>query len=212
MWTFPIVGAAAGMVSTVTFALVHALLISDIWFSIAPMLVAGGVCGLCVGWSFGILASPPTLGGWVRYNATFIGLLALLAVLSLIIYEPTTTLSSLLALPGPPDELFVEVMPLTVGFTIAATTLVTALFGRRWWHIGPVLTTMTVVVLLLGLNLSVFGLVSVPSSRMWVVAELILLVVALIAVYATVFAVLLWRRFQPRVRAPELSGGPIRSA
>jgi len=61
-------GAAAGALAALTFAAVHALLISDIWYSLVAMLAAGAVCGATIGWSYGRLsrAIDPELAGLQR--------------------------------------------------------------------------------------------------------------------------------------------------
>lgn len=181
-------GAVAGTVSALAFAALHALLIGGIWFFLVPMLVAGAACGLCLAGTYGMVVQHPTIGGWLAYNASYVGLFAVLGVLSVVVYEPVTTITLLLAASGPPEHLFRQVLPLTVVFTVAAAAVVTLVFGRRWWHAGPVLVTTTVLVLLLGLNISVLGLVEIPASSAYVVAEVFGFVVALAAVFATVFA------------------------
>ena len=65
--------------------------------------------------------------------------------------------------------------------------LVYGLYGRRWRHIGPILLTSVVLVALLGLNVSVIGLVFFTGGEAWLIAELFALIVALDAVYAAVF-------------------------
>jgi hypothetical protein len=189
---FPVAGAVAGVTSATCFAAVHALFISDIWYAIVPTAVAASVCGACVAASFGILVRDPTVRGWLLYNATFVGLLTLLGIVSLAIYEPVTTIPTLLTLHGPPSWLFERTVPLQIGFTIAATALITPVFGRHWWHIGPVLVTATVLVIVLGLNVSIMGLVEIPRSSAYVVAELVGLILTIVVAYAVVFVVLQW--------------------
>lgn len=66
--------------------------------------------------------------------------------------------------------------------------------GRTLRHFLVVLLTCTVLVLLLGLNVSAIGLVEIPSSALFVVAELFGLIVALNAVYAMLFLGLQWQQ------------------
>jgi hypothetical protein len=191
-WTFPVTGAVAGVASATAFAAIHAVFISDIWYSIVPMAVVGAVCGASVAASFGILVRHPTVRRWLLYNATFVGLFTLLGIASLVIYEPVTTIPALLTLHGPPSGLFELTVPLQIGFTMASAALITPVFGHRWWHIGPVLVTATVLGLALGLNISIFGLVDIPRSSAYVVAELDGLILAIVVVYAVVFVALEW--------------------
>jgi len=189
-WTFPVFGAVAGAASATCFAAVHALFISDIWYAIVPTAVAASICGACVAGSFGILVRDPTVRGWLLYNTTFVGLFALLGIVSLVIYQPVTTIPALLTLHGPPSWLFERTVPLQISFTLAAAALITPLFGRRWWHIGPVLAT--VLVFALGLNISIIGLVEIPRSSAYIVAELVGLILTIVVAYAVVFVVLEW--------------------
>lgn len=48
-------GAAAGAVSAIVFALVHELLISDMWNTVPLMMAAGALCGMGIGWTYGLL-------------------------------------------------------------------------------------------------------------------------------------------------------------
>ena len=79
-WTMLATGPVAGAVSATVFAGVHALVIGPIWFFLVPMLIAGAVCGLLLAVTFGLLVGRPSVPVWLLYNATFVGLFALLAV------------------------------------------------------------------------------------------------------------------------------------
>lgn len=191
--TFPLAGAAAGIGSAVTFAWNHALLISDIWFFVVPMMVAGAICGLCIAVTFRVLVRSLSVGVWVLYNAAYVGLFALLGTLSVIVYEPITTIPALLALSGPPEHLFRQALPLTVAFGLGSAAVIAAVFGHRWWHLVPAVLTMVPLTLFLGLNISVMGLVEFPRSAWSVVALTFGLIVAIVVVYAAVFVALEWR-------------------
>jgi hypothetical protein len=140
----------------------------------------------------GILVRNPTVRCWLLYNGTFVALFTLLGIASPVIYEPVTTIPALMTLHGPPTWLFEHTVPLQISFAVAAAALITPVFGHHWWHIGPVLVTATVLVLALGPNISIFGLVDVPRSSAHVVAELVGLIVTIVVVYAVVFVALEW--------------------
>lgn len=59
---YAVSGVVAGGVSTVVFTIIHDIFISDIWFSLIPMLAAGALCWLCVAWSYALLVSAPSGG------------------------------------------------------------------------------------------------------------------------------------------------------
>jgi uncharacterized membrane protein YuzA (DUF378 family) len=187
-------GAVAGALSALAFVAIHDLLISDIWFSLVPMMVAGAVCGLCIGWTYGLLFAASSIGSWWRYNLTYVAMFAVLGGVSVLVFEPRTTMAALTAANEPPHELIGAALPMTVVFTVVSAAVVTALFGRRWSHFGAVLMTSTVLVVLLGLNVSVIGLVEIPRGSLYLVAEMFGLIVFLNVVFAVAFMALQWKR------------------
>lgn len=197
-------GAVAGAVATVAFAALHHLLISDIWFSLPFMLVAGVLCGMGVAWTFGLVRPAGSIGAWVRYNVLFVVAFVLLGAASVAVFEPMTTIAALLQAEGPPRELFGRAMPLTVGFTLAMAGLMSWHYGRNWRHFGAILLTCSLLVALLGLNVAVIGLVFFPSGSFYLVLELLGLILVLDVFYAAVF-LLLERRHVTRRAGAEAS-------
>jgi hypothetical protein len=187
IWAYLRSGAVAGAISAFAFAIIHHLFISNIWFSLIIMMVAGAVCGLCIGWSYRLLVRAPSTGSWLRYNLLYVAMFALLGAASVIVYEPVTTIGALIVANEPPDELFGQAMPMTLVFTLATAALVSLLHRRSWLNFGAVLLTCTVLVLFLGLNVSVIGLVEIPRGSLYLIAELFGLILALNAVYVAVF-------------------------
>jgi hypothetical protein len=187
-------GALAGAGSALAFTILHHLTISNIWFAVLPMLLAGAACGLCVAWSYDRLFPIATPGTWIRYNAAYVVLLVLLGAASIVAFEPVTTIAELVAAGGPPDALIATAMPLTIAFTLVAAVLIGLVWGRSLGDAAAVLVTCTVVVLLLGLNVSALGLVHVPSGALYLVAEMFGLIVALNAAYVLAYGLLERRR------------------
>ncbi len=85
--------------------------------------------------------------------------------------------------------------PLSALFTIATAALIGFRFGQGWLHYVAVLLTCAVLVLLPGLNVAIIGLVDVPSSAAYLIAEMFALIVALNLVFLGGFLVLERRRF-----------------
>lgn len=191
---YAVSGAVAGVTSTVVFTVIHDIFISDIWFSLIPMLAAGALCGLCVAWSYALLVRTPSTGSWLRYNLLYVAMFALLGALSVLAFEPVTTMAAVVTANGPPDALIGQAMPLTALFTVGTAVLVTLLYRAGWKRFGAVLLTCVVLVLLLGLNVSAIGLVDIPRGSLYLVAEMFGLIVALNAVYVVVFLALQRRR------------------
>jgi hypothetical protein len=183
-------GAAAGAVSAFAFAIIHDLLISDIWFSLIALLAAGALCGLCLGWSYALLVAAPSLRGWIRYNLLYLAMFLLLGTASVLVYEPVTTLTAVIAANAAPDELIRQAMPMTVAFTLATAALVSLLYPKSWTRFGAILLTCTVLVLSLGLNVSAIGLVDIPRGALYLILELSGLILALNGVYVVVFIAL----------------------
>lgn len=186
-------GAMAGAVSTVTFAIIHHIFISDIWFSLIFMMIAGVVCGLCVGWSYALIVKNPSLSSWLGYNAFFVAMFAILGWVSVQIFEPVTTVAALVVANEPPDELILKALPMTAVFTLSASVLVSVFYRPGWRRYGAVLLTCSVLVLFLGLNVSVIGLVEIPRSAFYLVAELFGLILAINIVFAAAFIALEWK-------------------
>jgi hypothetical protein len=184
-------GALAGALSAFVFTAIHDLMISNIWFMLVPMALAGAVCGMGLALSYALLVDSPTAGGWLRYNLLYLLLLFGLAPLSLLLFEPVTTIPALLASPdGLPAELIREILPLAAVYTLFMALFITWLYGRRWSRLVVVLPTCAVLVLLLGLNIAAFGLVHLTSGWAPLMLELLGLVVALNLVYVVVFYLL----------------------
>ena len=79
---------------------------------------------------------------------------------------------------------------MTVVFTFVMAVLITLLYGRSWTKFASVLLTCIVLVALLGLNVSVIGLVSIPAGSLYLILEMFGLIMVLNGVYLVVFMVL----------------------
>jgi hypothetical protein len=190
-------GAAAGAIAALTFAVVHALWITDIWFSLVPMMIAGAACGASIGWSYGRLFVP-SIRSWLLYNASYVIALAVLGMVSVALFEPRTTIAELLTLDGPPADLIGDALPLTIAFTIGTAVVLSLLFGRTAAAFGAILVTCSVLVVLLGLDVSIMGLVRIPTESLYLVVELAGLIVVLAGSFAAVTIALAWGEFGAR--------------
>jgi hypothetical protein len=189
-------GAVAGAASVIVFAALHQWLISDIWQTLVPMMLAGSLCGLSVAWSYArLFRSRSSMVGWLLYNLVYVALLVLLGVASLIVYEPITTVPELLAAGGPPSELIRQATPLTAVFILFSAALIGLLWGRTPMDHVSVLLTCTLVVVLLGLNVSVLGLVHFSGGTVYLLAMMLVLTLALNLSYAAAFLLLERRTF-----------------
>ncbi len=185
-------GAIAGAVSALVFTVVHDIFISDIWSMLAIMLVAGAMCGAAVGWSYSLLVKRPSLRGWLAYNLLYDGMFVLLGLVSVLLFEPVTTMAAVTGLNGPPDALIGQAMPVTAVFTLMMAVTIALIYGFKQGfslgRFGAALLTCATLVLLLGLNVSVIGLVSIPRGSWYLVAEMFGLILVLNAVLVIVVA------------------------
>ena len=191
-------GTIAGLVSALIFTIVHQIFISDIWFSIPIMLIAGALCGPSLGWSYGVLVSVPTLKNWLAYNLVYMAMFGILGAVSVAAFDPITTVEALIEVNESPNELIGKAMPLTVVFTFLMAGIVTVLSTRRWANFGSALLACVILVLSLGLNVSIIGRVSLPSGSLYLVVELFALILALGVVFAVAFAILERKQLSPR--------------
>ena len=194
-------GAAAGALAALTFAAVHALWITDIWFSLVPMMVAGAACGATIGWSYGRLFEP-SVRTWLGYNASYVIALAVLGLVSVAAFEPRTTMAELLTLDGPPADLIGDAFPLTITFTLVTTMVLSVLFGRTLAAFGAILVTCSVLAALLGLDVSIIGLIRIPTEALYLVVELAGLIVVLAGSFAVAVVGLAWDELGARSDAP----------
>lgn len=181
---FSATGALAGALSAVVFCAVHQLLISPIWFATVAMLVAGAVSGACIAWSYALGVGNQTVQSWIRYNMLYVAVLIALGVVSLLVFDPVTTIPELLKSNEPPRALIGQALPITVLFTLGSAGLLTLSHRPGWLGGFAILVTTLVIVLFLGMNISILGLVSVPKSSLYVIGEVVALIVCLALVYA----------------------------
>jgi hypothetical protein len=182
-------GALAGAVSVVVFTAVHEWLISDIWNTLLPMMVAGALCGVTVAWSYArLFGRRLSTASWAGYNALYVGLLVLLGLVSVLVFEPIVSAAELLEIGGaPPPELFRSAMPLTIVFILLSTVGIGRRWGRSVLDYLSVLLACATVVVLLGINLSILGLVQFTSGSLPLLGMTYGLVVVLNAVFAAAF-------------------------
>lgn len=195
---FALSGAIAGAAATLAFALLHALLISNIFFMLPVMLAAGAACGLLVAWSYAFLARRPSPGGWFFYNVLYLGMFFLMTVFTFVVFEPLTTMAAVMADNHIYWQMIGKAMPATAVFTVATALIMTLIYGRSLKNFALLLLTCSVLMLLLGHNISAMGFVAIPRSAYYLVAEMLGLILALNVVYVLAFAILERRRLGSR--------------
>jgi hypothetical protein len=115
----------------------------------------------------------------------------LLGLESVLVFVPTVSAAELLEIGGSPStELFRSAMPLTVLFILLSAAGISRLWGRSVLDYVSGLLACTTVVVLLGFNLSILGLVRFTSGSVPLLGMTYGLVVVLNVVFAAVFLAL----------------------
>jgi hypothetical protein len=159
------------------------------------MLLAGALCGTCLTWSYALVVPAPTVGSWVRYNLAYLAMFVALGLTSLLTFEPVTTIAALLQAKQPPRALIGRALPVSGLFTLATAALLSVVYRPGWRGAAGLLLSTAVLVLLLGLNISILGLVGVPRAALGVLVEVLALLLALAGVYVGVVVGLNRSRF-----------------
>lgn len=189
-----VLGLIAGLIAGIFFAIIHGVMISNIWFSLPMLLIAGGLCGLCLGWTYDLLFDKPTLGSWLRFNGWFVSLFGILSIFSEIAFEPVISIGEVLQ-GGPPGDVYLQALPVTIFSTLVMAGLIFWRYGKTLKHFGAILLTCSVLVILLGLNISLMGLVYVPTNSYYLFAETFGLVLSLNIVFVVAFLILSRKHF-----------------
>lgn len=190
---FTLSGTLAGVISTFVFTFVHDLLISNIWPMFGVMVVAGALSGACISWSYGLLVKKPALRQWLLYNLVYVAMLILQGIVSLLLFEPATTLAAITAAGDLPMDLLGQALPLASVFTLFMAVGITVGYGGSWGKFGAVLLTSAILVLLLGHNVFILGLVEIPRGSFYLVLKMFGLILLLNVVYVVAFVLLEWR-------------------
>jgi hypothetical protein len=176
-------------------------LTTAVWFAIVATLAAGAVCGACFAWSDVLSIKNQTVRSWIQYNALYVGILVGLGIISLVMFEPVTTIPILLQSNDPPRALIAQALPVTALFTAGSAALRTVLDRPGWQGAGAIVLTAVLMVMALGLNSSILGLVAVPKTLLYVLAEVCALILTLALVYAGSMGFVWRHRFWRREQA-----------
>lgn len=200
-------GAIAGTATSFGFAALHHLLISNIWFSVLPMLAAGAICGLCLAWSYGSAFASLSTGGWLLYNMMWVALFVVLGAISFVLFEPVYTIAGLIAGTEPVGTLLREAIPLSAVFGIVAGIAMTVILRANVRQATSLVVTSLVLTVLLGHNVAVLGMVHMSQEAVPLLAEFYGLVAAIMFGNAATFVLLERRRFflrAPAKTAPDV--------
>ncbi|NNL47728.1 MAG: hypothetical protein HKO76_05130 [Acidimicrobiia bacterium] len=96
----------------------------------------------------------------------------------------------LIAANEPPSDLIAQALPLTVVFIVGVAALPSLLWGRGAKALASNTATALLLVLLLGLNVSVLGLVDMSGGSVSVVVEFLALLVVIMVGFGLAFQLL----------------------
>ncbi len=182
-------GAFAGVLTTLIFTIVHHIFIINIWDSFFVMAVAGLISGVSIASSFGLLFSEPTLRNWWIYNLMLLVMFVLLGVFSVLTFEPVTTITEIMDINSRPVDLIYAAMPITAVFTIGFAFLLSLLYARTAMQYIAVFSTCVILMMILGLNVSILGLVYFPKGSFYLITEIFGLILVIMGFYALLFVV-----------------------
>lgn len=183
-------GGLAGVIATLLFVALHAVLILDIWDMLVPMSLSGALCGVSLAWSYDQAVNTPSVATWITMNGAYVATLVALGAVSIVWFEPTWTFAELSAEGAPLGELFSRAAPLMVAFALAGSLPIWAIFSRELPALAPILVAETLLVLLLGHNVAIIGLVDFSSGGWGTVGEMFGFVALIGAAFAGSFVAL----------------------
>lgn len=188
-------GALAGAVAALVFTWVHQWMINPIWFAFPAMLAAGVACGASLAGTYGIVTPRPSVRGWLEFNGWFLLMFVGLGVTSQAAFTPMTTIAELLRAQRPPSDLIGRALPMTGVFVAGASALLAFRYRPGPAGVMAIVGTTALLVLLLGLNISILGFVSVPRSERFVLWEVFALLVTILGSFSLVVLALGRGRF-----------------
>lgn len=156
-------GAVAGAVSALAFTALHGALIVDIWDRAGAMALAGALCGTCLAWSYASVRVTWSVTSWLAYNGLHVVLLVALGIVSLVLLEPTASMAELVASTDPLGDLVPSALPLMAWASVVGTGVVWATSGRGLGSLPAVFITQVLLVVLIGHNFAILGLVELPD-------------------------------------------------
>lgn len=182
-----LIGALAGVIATLLFMALHAVLILAIWEMAIPMGVSGALCGSSIAWSYNRAVETPSMANWITMNGLYVATLVALGIVSLLWFEPTWTFAELSVEGAPLGDLFSRAVPLMVAFAFAGSLPVWGVFSLKLSALGPILVTQTLLVLLLGHNVAIIGLVDFSNGGWGTVGEMLGFVALIGAAFTVTF-------------------------
>jgi len=191
--SYSVSGIISGAFAAYLFAFIHEIYIVDIWFSLAVMMASAALCGFCLAWSYRLLFTRPSIPGWWKYNAVYVFLFILLGAVSVIVFEPVTTVAELISKNEPPRELIIQAAPMTLIFIIAGTLILSLIYSRKIIHYLVIFITVSVLIIFLGLNVSLLGLVFFPGNMFYLIMEMYALILLLNFVFGGTFMLIQWK-------------------
>lgn len=182
--SFVVLGAFSGVVVVLGFTVIHDVFISDIWFNVGPMVLAGALCGASIAWSYHRGVAQHSPAGWFRYAILLSAEMIALGAVSLLVLSPRFTMAELMVADDAFDRLLPPSIPLMIGAMVVGTAVVWMSFGRRRGALLPILVTQVLLVFLLGHQFAFLGLVESSSTLFVVFGEFALLTIGLTVVFA----------------------------
>jgi hypothetical protein len=185
-WPLPrtSVSASVGAVVVLVFVVAHGLFITDIWFNAGPMIVGGALSGLAIAWSYRSGVRRHSTAAWLGYAGLLSVEMIALGIVSLVALEPRFTMAELLVRDDAIDVLLPPALPLMVVAMFVGTVGFWLMSNRRIGAIVPLLVAQVLLVLFLGHQFAVLGLVEQTTRLVVGFLEFTLITVGLAAAFS----------------------------
>ncbi len=185
-WPLPGHSTAAGVgaVLVLAFTVAHGVFISDIWFNVGPMVVAGALSGLAIAWSYRRGVRRHSTAAWFGYAGLLSTEMLVLGIVSLVVLEPRFTMAELLVRDDAIDLLIPPSVPLMAATMLIGTAAFWLVSNRRAAAVVPILSTQVLLVFLLGHQFAFLGLVEQSSRLLVALLEFSVLTLGLAAAFS----------------------------
>ena len=177
-------GSLAGILSALIFAIAHNLFIENIWYAIFFLVSGGMIGGITLAFNYFYMTEIPTAQNWAMYNFIFVTKYILLGVVSILVFEPVTTIPEILEINRRSGDMYTTALPLTVAFTLIFSFLMSLMFATKIKQFLLIIITNIIMMVALGINVSILGLVYTNKTSFELIMEVTGLIVLIMGTFS----------------------------
>lgn len=180
-------GSLAGIFSTFVFALTHHFFIENIWYAFFIMASVGMISGISLAFTYFYIVEIPTAQNWGLYNLIFVVKYVMLGAVSILVFEPVTTIPEIMQLNHRSGDMYTTALPLAIVFMLIFSFIMSIMFAQKPRQFLAIMLTSIVMTIGLGLNVSILGLVYTNKSGLELIMEVMGLVVLIMGTFSFSF-------------------------